>query len=75
MCHAKFFRWRYKSYLTKVDILSNLLGNYDNALIYHILTIKKSNNSVMKLLKVIICKNPLNKLIKLYHLTKVFTPK
>ena len=49
MCHAKFFRWRYKSYLTKVDILSNLLGNYDNALIYHILTIKKSNNSVMKL--------------------------
>jgi hypothetical protein len=70
-----FFRWRYKSYLTKAGILGNLLGIYATTLIYHILTIKKSNNSVMKLLKVVICKNPLNKLIKMYHLTKVFTPK
>lgn len=47
-----FFRWRYKSYLTKAGILGNLLGVFGNALTYFILIITKCNASVMKLLKV-----------------------
>jgi|GEM_PF-924677 len=56
MYHATICAWRYISHLTKAGILSNPLGANATTLIYHILIINKSNNYVVKLLKVKLCK-------------------